>query len=133
MDDQVQLGSGSSEWSCCLTICAIPFVVILLIFGMSVCSSWGKFPVVIEECSDEWDDVVEQARTNGFRAFDKYGEGNGQLVGFGLTGEITKQGELDGRSMLFFDYTAMNVMSRRTVNGSFGQWVDHNTCEVTWN
>ena len=130
MGDQVQVESG--RFSCCFTMCAIPLIVIFLIAGMVFCSNWGSFPVVLEECRDEWDDVVEQARTNGFRAFDKYGESNGQLVGFGLTGEIKKQGELGGRSILFFDYSGTNVMSRRDVYGSFGQWVDHKTCEVTW-
>ena len=62
-----------------------------------------------------------------------YGEQNGQLVGFGLTGKVRKEGEYEGRSIVFFNYDGVNIASRQEVHGSFSQWIDHRTCEVAWN
>ena len=73
------------------TIFVVPMAI-----AYAYCDFGPNIPVVVEECEHKWDDVVDQAQTNGFAAFDKYGGGGGQLVGFGLTGGARKLGEYEG-------------------------------------
>ena len=118
----------------CLIFILAPFLAVGLFVIAAQFDLFGPpLPdIAVSQCSDEWEEVVEQVHNNGFDAFDKYGWGRGSLVGFHLSGGAVKVGEYEGKSAVSFSYLGTNTSSRSPIRGEFIQWVDHNSCAVAW-